>query len=659
VALISFRGSPHGGSQRLLPEWRSQGRITPIAIIDHSIVGSAVGAWLLFRDASGLESHFIVRGRRSGAEDGHIWQLMDTGRRADANRDANGYAISIETEDDGDPDTQPWTRAQLQSLAWLHNKLRSVHPSIPRRASRSCSDPAGLGYHALALHTEIPTTRGLRPLSDIAVGDEVFDELGKPCRVTNVTDLWPERCWRLLFSDGAEVLASGEHLWVTWTANERHHYFRRGGKRYERRGPKPEGFPPNWAAMRPVRTTDQLVATIQGRRGWSNHAIPLTRPLQGPPHDLPVDPYVLGVWLGDGSSQEATIYANAGADGEFIAGQIASAGYRIGAWGAKPTGRSAWFGVLGLKVKLRELGVIGDKHIPPRYLYASAEQRLALLQGLMDTDGTADQHGRVMFSTVSERMAEQVLWLASSLGQKPVHYKPQRRTGTERSAEYRLQWTATASVFRMPRKLTKLAATSTSQLHARMLIRAEPVPLQPMRCLTVDSPNSMYLATAWCIPTHNTLHGAPSCWTPVAKTCPGAVRKRQWRDVLLPAFLAGQTLEDEMPLDRADKDAIRSIVQAELEEFRSRRPANLSSDPDNKPLTLGELAGAFPSAGVPGVRREVDAIKATLDAGVLVKLTPDQLASLAEALAPLVAAKLEVEGIAEAVADELAQRLAQ
>jgi N-acetylmuramoyl-L-alanine amidase len=115
VALISFTGSPHGGSRKLLPEWRSQGRITPIAIIDHSIVGSAMGAWLLFRDSSGLESHFIVRGRRSGVEDGHIWQLMDTGRRADANRNANGYAISIETEDDGDPDTQPWTRAQLQS----------------------------------------------------------------------------------------------------------------------------------------------------------------------------------------------------------------------------------------------------------------------------------------------------------------------------------------------------------------------------------------------------------------------------------------------------------------------------------------------------------------------------------------------------------------
>jgi hypothetical protein len=169
----------------------------------------------------------------------------------------------------------------------------------------------------------------------------------------------------------------------------------------------------------------------------------------------------------------------------------------------------------------------------------------------------------------------------------------------------------------------------------------------------------MYLATAWCIPTHNTLHGAPSCWTPFVKTCPGAVRKRQWRDVLLPAYLAGQILEDDMPLDRADKDAIRGIVQAELEEFRSRRPANLSDDPDNKPLTLGELAGAFPNAGVPGVRRQVDAVKEAVDSGVLVTFTPAQLNALAAALAPLVAARLQIEGIAEAVANELAQRLAQ
>jgi hypothetical protein len=148
VALLSFDGSPHGGSQRHLPEWQSQPRMTPTTIIDHSIVGSAEGAWLMFRDRSVLEAHFIVLGRRSGTQDGHIWQLMDTAREADANLNANDFAVSIETEDDGDPDTQPWTRAQLESLAWLHNKLVAVHPSIPRRLCPSEAG-GGLGYHTL------------------------------------------------------------------------------------------------------------------------------------------------------------------------------------------------------------------------------------------------------------------------------------------------------------------------------------------------------------------------------------------------------------------------------------------------------------------------------------------------------------------------------
>jgi hypothetical protein len=143
MALISFAGSPHGGDQKLLPEWKSQPVITPRTIIDHSIVGSALGAWLMFRDRSNLESHFII------AKSGFIWQLMDTGRQADANLNANDYALSIETEDNGDPDRDPWTRAQLNSLIWLHRKLRAVHSTIPNRKSRSCGDPGGHGFHTL------------------------------------------------------------------------------------------------------------------------------------------------------------------------------------------------------------------------------------------------------------------------------------------------------------------------------------------------------------------------------------------------------------------------------------------------------------------------------------------------------------------------------
>lgn len=149
MALLDFSGSPHGGVQRHLPEWQSQPRITPTAIIDHSIVGSGESAWQMFATRSSLESHFIVLGRRSGVADGHIWQLVDTEHQADANLDANRYAISIETEDDGDPDNQPWTGAQLRSLIWLHAELRRIHPTIPNRRSRSCADPAGHAYHTI------------------------------------------------------------------------------------------------------------------------------------------------------------------------------------------------------------------------------------------------------------------------------------------------------------------------------------------------------------------------------------------------------------------------------------------------------------------------------------------------------------------------------
>lgn len=147
MALLNFAGSPHGGSLKLLPEWDSQPKITPTQILDHTIVGTALGAWWYFHDSTGIESHFIIRGRRSGDADGHIWQLMDTGREADANLQANDKAISIETEDNGARPIEPWSQAQLDSLVWLHNKLVAIHPSIKRQNATSCTR-AGLGYHS-------------------------------------------------------------------------------------------------------------------------------------------------------------------------------------------------------------------------------------------------------------------------------------------------------------------------------------------------------------------------------------------------------------------------------------------------------------------------------------------------------------------------------
>jgi hypothetical protein len=137
VAICSF------AEQRLLPENRTQ----PISegqrlVIYHSIVGSAESAYGYFLRSTNLESHFIVR------KNGGVMQLIDTARTADANYRANGFAISVETEDNGRPDSDPWTAAQLYSLARLGIWARQHHPKIKaQRADHTRG--SGYGYHTM------------------------------------------------------------------------------------------------------------------------------------------------------------------------------------------------------------------------------------------------------------------------------------------------------------------------------------------------------------------------------------------------------------------------------------------------------------------------------------------------------------------------------
>lgn len=140
MALLDLAKSPYGGELRLLPENATQLPITPRALIFHSVVGSAAGAYEYFRTKSNLESHFIVTGG------GEIWQLIDTERRADANYHANSFAVSVETEDGGDPDTQPWTPHQIDALAWIAWEVHRTHGIPLAKATRW--DGSGIGYHS-------------------------------------------------------------------------------------------------------------------------------------------------------------------------------------------------------------------------------------------------------------------------------------------------------------------------------------------------------------------------------------------------------------------------------------------------------------------------------------------------------------------------------
>ena len=140
--LVDFESSPHGGHWRPLPESGNEPAISMRTVIHHSIVGSAEGAYQYFRGSTAIESTFIVK------KNGYFWQIMSLGEQADANFRANAFAGSIETEDNGSPDTDPWTPAQLDTLVWLSLEMRRLRPQIARRKCRTWTD-AGLGYHTL------------------------------------------------------------------------------------------------------------------------------------------------------------------------------------------------------------------------------------------------------------------------------------------------------------------------------------------------------------------------------------------------------------------------------------------------------------------------------------------------------------------------------
>jgi deoxycytidine triphosphate deaminase len=347
---------------------------------------------------------------------------------------------------------------------------------------------------ALAIDTEVPTPWGWTTMEHLEPGDEVFDETGAPTTVVAATDVMTDRpCYEVLLSDGSRFVADASHLWVTRTKAER-----------------VKGVPGR------SRTTEELARTLRTGREW-NHHIDLAGPAQyADRDDLSIDPYVLGVWLGDGTTASATITC---ADQQVI-DEIVKAGYdahhtsapygwRIGGHpdARKRDAAGRYSADEGLNSPLRREWLLGDKHIPQHYLTAGFEQRLALLQGLMDSDGYADEIGRCEFVSTLEHLADGVLELAASLSLRPVKRKKRvTLNGVECSPAYQVKFTPHLPVFRLERKLARLAP-KLRQRRFRAVVAVRPLSSVPVRCIQVAAPSGMFLVGRTFVPTHNSSLG--------------------------------------------------------------------------------------------------------------------------------------------------------
>jgi len=384
----------------------------------------------------------------------------------------------------------------------LHAGQREVYAGLAKRTVLRIGRRFG---KALALDTPIPTPKGWTTMGELKPGDTVYDEQGLTCNVTFITEVQHGRpCNRVEFSDGTVIIADDDHQWLTWDRCAR-----KNAKRNARYVAKTSinGKPRNDHPK--VRTTREIRETLgSGNRGDTNHSIP-TAAIQGSAWQFLIPPYVLGVWLGDGSSAGIVLTCN---DQQIIdelgkEGQPAYKYTSTYAWGLCTPGHEGKEHGVNLKSKLQKIGVLNNKHIPANYLRSSYSQRLALLQGLMDTDGSASPKGHCEFTNCNKALADGVLELVLSLGIRAT-MSTGRATlyGKDCGPKYRIKFTTGLPVFRLQRKLDRQQVRSKSDRNVdhRFIVRVEPVESVPVKCIQVDSPSHLYLASRSFIPTHNT-----------------------------------------------------------------------------------------------------------------------------------------------------------
>ena len=414
--------------------------------------------------------------------------------------------------------------------------IEPVDMLASRRHTSVCFVGPAQSGKALDVDTPIATPTGWTTMGALQVGDRVFDEEGHSTRVVLATEFQYEReCFAVRFAEGSTIVADADHLWAVerfyWKA-------------------------PNWRPE--TLTTRDMVEDLRLGTKRFRYRVKVAGPLACAPVSLPLDPYLLGVWLGDGTTRQACISAHV-EDASHYAAAFEAAGHTVSSRAdgpntvalqvdrrtgavcarghdvrAEPRGRGGECRQCDrlkyrrarydeahppgdafdatFTARLRGIGVLGSKHIPASYLRAGIAQRWALLRGLMDTDGTCDAGAAsAEFTTTSLRLRDGVTELLCSLGLKPTvrskatawTYLGERKTGSA----FRITFPVPAgtTLFSLPRKAARCRTTEQHETKYRAIVAIEPVASRPVKCIQVDAPSHVYLAGERMVPTHNTV----------------------------------------------------------------------------------------------------------------------------------------------------------
>lgn len=378
----------------------------------------------------------------------------------------------------------------------IEEAYKSLHPNALTQVSLTATFPSGrqvpcnldiidtdlnilIDGKGLALDTAIPTPSGWTTMGALEVGDAVFDMNGAATKVSFKSEVKNLRCYRVTFATGESVVCDEEHLW--------------------------------W---RTVRGGGNALKVSNVRNLRAGDRIPVTGALGTIPTYLPLDPWFVGYWLGNGSAQSLYTLHSHSDDADFVVNMVRASG--LAAVSVSVKGNSSRINVsrgvqeVPLQTLWRDLGFEDGKSIPPTYLRASHDDRLALLRGLMDSDGSWNKRRkRATFVSTSERLATQVAELARSLGQRVQFNQRQARGFGLEVTAYTVEWSATINPFWLPRKAEQVVISDVQRAraayhHVKSVEEVESVPTQ---CIAVASPTESYLCGDLMVPTHNTKAG--------------------------------------------------------------------------------------------------------------------------------------------------------
>ncbi|WCN83168.1 LAGLIDADG family homing endonuclease [Micromonospora sp. LH3U1] len=359
-----------------------------------------------------------------------------------------------------------------------------------------------------AANRVLTANRGWATLQGLRVGDQVFHPSGVAIDVTAVGQVQDDRdCYRVATTDGRAVIVDGDHLWEVTDKRAA-------------RSLGPRGATRKWFEKR-VLSTRELVesglsryvgggrtSVTDGKQYATNeyrYVLPDQRALVSDDGALPLDPYLLGAWLGDGNSSSASLTAHI-ADVPHWVAVIGAAGFMptVRPGGGTPDTRRIGITCTGGKGRqgrsfmgrLTELRLRRNKHVPDAYLSAGSRQREALLQGLLDTDGTVNAtRGQVEFCSMNAHLASAVLQLARSLGWRAT-LRTGRATlaGRDCGEKFRVFFTPVRTdpfaPFRLARKRDRVKALDggkgRSTLSISAITVAEPVPVCDIQVTALD-----------------------------------------------------------------------------------------------------------------------------------------------------------------------------